>query len=562
MKLNSLRFFASILLCICTNQHAYNKKPRLTVIMVIDQFAYDYLRKLSPYLKNGIKFLMQHGIVYENANYPHAMPSTGPGHTGLNCGLTPDYTGIPANYWCDASGKIVACDDDDPQIAAVINPKGGVYDFGKGPANIMIDGITDQFVLSSQPGMPRVSFSISIKSRSAVCTANKMGKAIWFDPKTGYFTSSKAYYDTLPSWLMNFNRQKNLDKISSITWPLYYPRKSCQYNFKNIDNYKYSSHPSIAGKTLPINWNNESPLKPFMHTPAANQLLFDLGLRCIKTHITRTSCQELLLWICLSPLDMIGHDYGPQSREAIDMIYHLDCQIAQFMDDVSCYLKRTDVLYVLTADHGVTPIPELMNEEGYDAACRIDYGKLIPDLNGLIKNNLHIDDFICRCMSSQIFVKEKIFNAMTPEQQKNSLALITRELQKQPGIKRIWTPQELACGCFEEHTIESFFKRQLYPGRTGKLIIQPQPYCVPDEFSKGTGHRTPYNPDTHVPLILYQKHNLEKRIIYENVWTLQLPNSLAFILRIQQPSASKYHILPGLIDYDPITGEVLQTVVL
>ncbi len=205
---------------------SFNKKPRLTVIMVVDQFAYSYLPKLSPYLKNGIKFLMQHGVVYENAYYPHAMPSTAPGHTDLSAGITADYTGIIGNNWFDELGNKIAADDDDPQQAAVINPRGGVYDYGKGPRNIMVDNISDQYVLAQEPGMPRVAISLSIKSRSAICTANKLGKAIWLDTESGNFTSSKAYYEKLPNWLVSFNQQKRLSNLRSVTWPLYYPRNS------------------------------------------------------------------------------------------------------------------------------------------------------------------------------------------------------------------------------------------------------------------------------------------------------------------------------------------------
>jgi hypothetical protein len=541
---------------------AYYKKPRLTVIMVVDQFAYNYIRQMSPYLKHGIKFLMQQGIVYENALFPHATPSTGPGFTGLNTGTTADYHGIVGNFFCNPStGKKMSCDDDDVKTCAVINPKEGVYDYGKGPVNIMVDGITDQFVLSSQPGAARTSLSLSIKSRSAICTANKMGKAIWFDTKTGLFTSSKYYYDQLPAWLAQFNRQKGVNRLSCVSWPLFYPRNSAAYNFKEIDNYTYSAHEPIAGKTLSIG-NTQNGFALFEHTPAANQLLFDLAAHAIQTHITRTSCQEMLLWVCLSPLDFVGHDYGPQSREAIDMIYHLDCQIAQFMDRVSDYLKRTDVLYVLTADHGVSPIPELLNKEGYPDACRIDYTKIIQELNCFIDQKFGVSDLACSSLSTQIFFKDAVFKELPGEKQKAILDGAKQKVSEALGVKKVWTYDELMQTWYEHDQIESYYKRQLYPGRSGNLIIQPFPYCIPDEFKTGTGHRTPYEPDVHVPLILYQKHNLEKRVIYDQVWALQLAPSLAHILRIPRPSASRYHLLPGLIDYDPITGEVLQTVVL
>ena len=53
---------------------------------------------------------------------------------------------------------------------------------------------------------------------------------------------------------------------------------------------------------------------------------------------------------------------------------------------------------VLTADHGVSPIPELLNEEGYSAATRIDYSKLIPQINDSIKKGLEIDEYISQLL--------------------------------------------------------------------------------------------------------------------------------------------------------------------
>jgi len=556
--------FLGILLCIllCSRIVSYeccNKKPRLIVAIVIDQFAYSYLRTLACHLQYGFKFLLRNGVVYENAYFPHAMPSTAPGHAGLNTGTTASYHGITSNGWFDSDNNDISADDDS---TPVINPRGGVYDYGKGPGNIMVDGITDQFVLTWQPDNDYVSYSISLKSRAAICTANKLGHAIWLDSKTGQFTSSKAYFDTLPSWLIRFNQQRSLRRLNAVRWPLFYPRNSAAYNLKFIDNYQFSSEPSIVGKTVPINWSGSDPLRLFSRTPAANQLLFDCALQCIKNNIDRCSCNHLFVWLCLSPLDKVGHDYGPYSREAIDMIYHLDCQLQRFMDDLACYLKRTDILFVLTADHGVSPIPELMNEQGYEPAQRINTKTIIEEVNQQLKQTFGLENLISACHAAQFYFDRALLHSLKAEKQKDILTFAQKAVGKYSGIKRVWTYQELNKAWPQPDQIEAFYKNQLYPGRSGDLIIQPQPYCIIDDFDKGTGHRTPYESDTHVPLILYQKHNVEKRVIYERVWTLQLANSLAHILGIQKPSASLYPILPGLIDYDPITGEVLQTVVL
>ena len=314
-------------------------RPQVTVIMVVDQFAAHYFSKLDCFFKYGIKNLLENGIVYQNANYPHAMPSTGPGHTALSTGSYPKDHGIVGNNWCTPQGISVACDDDDLCKAAVINPvTGRCYGYGKGPGNIMVDSISDQFMMANQPDTPRSVFSLSLKSRSAICTSNKMGKAIWLDGKTGHFTSSKAYFNQLPGWLKHFNQQHNLGSLSKVHWPLMYKRNNPAYDFKNIDNYSFAQRPSIAGTTVSIDHHDKYPFALFDMTPAANQLIFDLATYCIKTQLQQNPCQELLIWVCLSSLDIVGHTYGPQSREAIDMIYHLDYQIQQFMNKLGTFL--------------------------------------------------------------------------------------------------------------------------------------------------------------------------------------------------------------------------------
>lgn len=539
------------------------KRPRLTVVMVIDQFAYHYIPKLSPFLRHGLKFLLKQGVVYENAYYPHAMPSTGPGHTGLNTAVDPKDHGIIANSWCTSTGCKVACDDDSVEDAAVINPDGGLYDYGKGPANIMVDGITDQFIMSSGPCNIKDSYSISLKSRAAIGTAGRMGKALWFDDETGKFTSSLAYFDQLPQWLINFNAEQRIGQLKSVYWNLAYPCKKLPYCFKHIHNYEFSTRKySLIGKPLPIDWQEDNPFELFKRTPRANQLIFDCALRCIETHMNRKSCNELIVWVCLSPLDMVGHDYGPDSLEAIDMVYHLDCQIKRFMNCITSHLKRTEVLFALTADHGVCPIPELLNEDGFSLAKRIQYKEVAEILNKRLKKDVDIGDLVANCQSAQLWLDEERLHELPKDQQKKIVRSLRSELLKYPGIKRVWTYQELENSWFAHDQLESYFKNQMYPGRTGHLIIQTNPYCPPQDLKKGTSHRTPYEYDTHVPLILYQKGNVEKRVLHEKVWALQFAPSLAYLLNIPKPSASTYTMLPGLVDYDPITGEALQTVVI
>ena len=172
--------------------------PQLTIVIVIDQCAYRNLDKVRPFLRGGLRFLCDEGIFYTHIYVPYAWPATGPGHTTLNTGTLPKTHGIINNAWMNENGQRVNCDDDDSQQAAVLGLH-GVQSYGKSPHNIMVDGLSDQLVLQDQQHKNYQVWSISLKSRSAITTANKLGKAIWFDTTTGSFTSSKAYFNKLPS---------------------------------------------------------------------------------------------------------------------------------------------------------------------------------------------------------------------------------------------------------------------------------------------------------------------------------------------------------------------------
>jgi len=101
-------------------------------------------------------------------------------------------------------------------------------------------------------------------------------------------------------------------------------------------------------------------------------------------------------------------------------------------------------------------------------------------------------------------------------------------------------------GCNAMVSFENFYKQQLYAGRTGDLICLTQPYCLLTSYPRGTSHSSPYDYDSHVPLVLYQKGRFEKKKINSKVWIPQLPVTLAHILNCERPSASTYKLLPGI----------------
>src|SRR5687767_10261198 len=77
-------------------------RPRLILVLSIDQMRFDYLTRFAPLYKGGLKTLLDRGAVFTDANYRHSATETGPGHSVILTGRHPSHSGIVANDWYDA----------------------------------------------------------------------------------------------------------------------------------------------------------------------------------------------------------------------------------------------------------------------------------------------------------------------------------------------------------------------------------------------------------------------------------------------------------------------------
>ncbi|MBA3768847.1 MAG: alkaline phosphatase family protein, partial [Acidobacteria bacterium] len=97
---------------------AAKARPRLVLLIVVDQFRYDYLERFNGlFAGGGIGRLMREGASWADANYDHAPTKTAPGHATIMTGTWPAEHGIIANNWFDReTGKKVKSVSDDATL--------------------------------------------------------------------------------------------------------------------------------------------------------------------------------------------------------------------------------------------------------------------------------------------------------------------------------------------------------------------------------------------------------------------------------------------------------------
>ncbi len=174
---------------------AYNARPKLVVIIVIDQFRGDYLERYrDQFGDSGFRMFLDRGAYFTDCNYDYANTRTAPGHATLFTGTYTSGHGIVANEWWDPQKKkrVTSVEDEGNKLVGVAS--GGP---GASPHNLMSDTLGDELKLATG-GKARV-FAVSLKDRAAVLPAGFSGDgAYWIDPKSGDWITSTYYRPDLP----------------------------------------------------------------------------------------------------------------------------------------------------------------------------------------------------------------------------------------------------------------------------------------------------------------------------------------------------------------------------
>ena len=328
---------------------AYDGHPRLVIILVVDQLRADYLdRYRADFKGRGFRLFLDHGAYFEDCYYDYANTKTAPGHATLGTGAYTDGHGISSNSWWDLSRNktrpVSSVEDDRYRILGAIHPG---KEPGASPLNLRASTVGDSLRLATA-GQAKV-FGISLKDRAAILPAGYSANgAYWIEPASGAFITSSYYMDALPDWVTAFNSGDRAAQAEQ-----------------------------EAG---------DPGTRPFYEavgsTPAGNAYELDFARALITGEQLGSHPVTDMLVISLSANDLVGHQFGPDSPQARQMVDTLDLQLDSFFSwlDKNVPGGLANMWIALSADHGVAPVPAAAQALGMPAAT-IDMGKFVANLN-------------------------------------------------------------------------------------------------------------------------------------------------------------------------------------
>jgi predicted AlkP superfamily pyrophosphatase or phosphodiesterase len=469
--------------------------PRLILVLSIDQMRFDYLTRFAPLYKGGLRRLLDQGATFSNARLRHGITDTGPGHAVILSGRHPSHTGIVTDSWYDAAQKKICFLVEDPKYPA-LGGQGGSYS----PVHLL--GTTLGDALKEHSPQSRVVV-VSLKERGAILMAGHRGDAAyWYESARGEFVTSSYYMKEAPAWLNEWNQQRFPDRYAGQKWTRLLPDER-QYE-------KYAGKDAIEGE-----WDRRDIRFPhairgnppelrfyddFRRTPFADEMTVDVALQALKAHQLGTDASTDILAVGLGATDIIGHTYGGNSQEMMDQLLRLDLLLKKFLDEIDRTVGSTKTLVVLTSNHGVLPLVEVLQAGGLTA-----HRASPADLKAAAQDALQahfpgVPDLIAYYDPPNFYLDEAaIEKHQLP--MKTVEATLVKGLRSSGLVEAVYTRAQLMSPTKSADTYLQLYRNSFYAARSPHLLVRLKRYIYLNDRMGGTGHGSPYDYDRHVPVI-------------------------------------------------------------
>ena len=475
-------------------------RPRLFVIVSIDQIRADYVDRYGQMWTKGLRRLVDGGARFTQAAYPYMNTVTCAGHATIGTGTLPAAHGMVLNQWWDrATQAVTACSDDDTVKLVHVNGAAATAPMGNSGRRLLVPTFADELRAQSAPA-PRV-VSLSLKARSAIGMAGHRGDLVlWYDAQNGW-TTSTAFAGSPQPWLAEFLKSRPIEADYGTQWTRLLPESAYLW----ADNGVGEGVPNGWTRTFPHALVSKSgtPDAEFRaiweDTPLADAALTAIGVQAVeRMRLGQDEGRRDVLAISYSVLDHVGHAYGPRSHEVQDVLARLDVTIGELLDHLDRVVGRNNYVLAMTGDHGVSPIPEQLSTLGIDAG-RVVLGDVRARVDKALEPFFGPGPHVAALVYTDLYFVAGRFEAMqaNPEAMRAAMAAV----QNGPGIARVFRGDHIAAGAVPDDPLARAAAAGYRAERSGDMLIAPRTYWITS--SSIATHGTSYAYDARVPLVFY-----------------------------------------------------------
>jgi predicted AlkP superfamily pyrophosphatase or phosphodiesterase len=485
-----------------TQKAAPPGRPKLVVMIVVDQMRADYVDKFRGQWKGGLRRLVEEGAWFREAAYPYAATETCVGHSTISTGAFPLNHGMVANTWWDRDAqKMVTCTNDDG--VKNIAYAGGSTKGGDSAVRMRLPAYAEE--LKYQIGGATRVVTFSLKARAAITLAGHKADAVtWFE--NGAWTTSTPF-NTQP-FIEEFLKRHPVAEDYGKTWALSLPQSSYLYDENATGAATVSGWTTTFPHALRGKDGGSTPDAAFFTqwttSPFADTYLTRLAEASVDSLALGKRASTDYLGLAYSSTDYVGHTFGPHSREIQDMLVRLDKDLGELFAHLDQKVGRGNYVVALSADHGVAPIPADMQKTGSDAGI-LNLGELKERIENALEPFNFPKPAIARLSGNEIYFAQGVYDRLRHEPP--ALKAVLDAALAAPGVAAVFRAEEMNSARKTVSHLHTAVELSYFAERCGDLYVLPRPYWLTASSaegakrSTGTGHGTPYYYDQRVPIL-------------------------------------------------------------
>lgn len=496
-------------------------RPPVVVTIVIDQLAAWVASERLPLLPRdgGFARLLTEGTYVREARYAHAATDTAPGHAALYTGAPPHTSGITGNERIDPASRqrFSFLRDADTRLVGQSGKGDGL---GSSAIAVRAPMLADA-LRASVPDA--VIVSLSIKDRGAIPGGGRRPTAtLWFDPKNDEFVTSTAFAEALPAWARAGASHEAVLEARRKPWVPLDPAWVAAHAATGDDQPGEGAWPGQTA-IFPHDIQGASvPAHAFRASPSGDAMVLALARAAVRSEAFGRT--PTLLALSLSSNDYIGHVYGPDSWEIWDNLRVLDRGLADLFRELDARLGPDGYAVVLSADHGVTPMPETSGSakarpwcaagapDRWTRPCGAGSRILLKEVNETLdraaEGALGKGTWVLGFADPYVVLSDAA-KSLPEDRRETLLRALTTAVERLPGVARVIDTRTLrdTCPAVADESEDALVCRAFMRG-AGDLYVYTKPGSFFDSDytpGRGSSHGAPYVYDRAIPILARAK---------------------------------------------------------
>jgi arylsulfatase A-like enzyme len=273
----------------------------------------------------------------------------------------------------------------------------------------------------------------------------------------------------------------------------------------------------------------KEPGYAFRTSPFGDDALFALALAAVDGE--NAVGHDALVALSLSANDYVGHVFGPDSWEAWDELARLDQALGRFLQALDARFGEDGYAVLLTADHGITTLPEATSVPGVRSFCekgrpasdrwdrpcgsvgRLLTEALLTELRHASRKAIGPGEWVLGIVDPYVYLTPAA-RELAPRERGILDDAITHVLRAHPEVDQVIPTRSLPAECPPEddesvaalvcRSVDVVSLRPAGAPSVGDYYVVPSRGSFFDPnivLGKGTSHGTPYLYDRAVPLL-------------------------------------------------------------